>query len=58
MHYLDALLVKEIMKYFDLIAIHDCFGIRLCELHKVIDKINEYYSNKIGKDTYSINIIK
>ncbi len=58
MHYLDALLVKEIMKYFDLITIHDCFGIRLCELHKVMDKINEYYSSKIGKSTYNINIIK
>lgn len=58
MHYLDALLVKEIMEFFDIISIHDCFGIRLCELHLVMDKINKYYSEKIGEETYSIYIIK
>jgi hypothetical protein len=58
MHYLDAMLVKYVIEFFDIIAIHDCFGIRLCELHLVMDKINEYYSNKIGEETYSIYIIK
>lgn len=57
MHYLDAQLVKEILKFFEVITIHDCFGIRLCELHLVMDKINEYYSLKIGEDTYNPNII-
>ena len=47
MHYLDALLVKEIIEFFDIISIHDCFGIRLCELHLVMDKINKYYSKEI-----------
>jgi hypothetical protein len=58
MHYLDALLVKEILEFFDIISIHDCFGIRLCELHLVMDKINEYYSKKIGKETYGMYILK
>lgn len=58
MHYLDAKLVKKIFESFDIIAIHDCFGIRLCELHLVIDNINLYYSKIIGKNTYSIHIIK
>jgi hypothetical protein len=57
MHYLDANLVGYISSKFDIISIHDCFGIRLCELHLVMDKINEYYSNIIGKKTYSIHII-
>jgi hypothetical protein len=58
MHYLDALLVKEILEFFDIISIHDCFGIRLCELHLVMDKINEYYSKKVGKKTYGMYILK
>ena len=58
MHYLDALLVKEIMEFFDIISIHDCFGIRLCELHLVMDKVNEYYSKKIGKEKYGMYILK
>ena len=57
MHYLDAKLVKHVLKFFDIISIHDCFGIRLCELHLVMDKINEYYSKIIEKETYSIHII-
>jgi hypothetical protein len=58
MHYRDAELVKEILENFEVLAIHDCFGIRLNELHLVMDKINNYYSNKVGKKTYSIHIIK
>lgn len=57
MHYLDAELVKEILSKFEIIPIHDCFGIRLNELHLVIDIINKYYSIKIGKETYSIHIL-
>lgn len=57
MHYLDACLVKEILSEFEVITVHDCFGIRLCELHLVMDKLNAYYSEKIGKSTYSIHII-
>jgi hypothetical protein len=58
MHYLDATLIKHILEDLEIIPIHDCFGIRLCELHLLVDKINKYYSNKIGKDTYSIHVIK
>ncbi len=57
MHYLDAKLVKYILNDFEVITIHDCFGIRLCELHLVMDKINEYYSKKINYSTYSIHVI-
>lgn len=58
MHYQDALLVKKIIEVFDIISVHDCFGIRLSELHLVMDFINKYYSEKLGKKTYSIHIIK
>lgn len=57
MHYLDAELVKHLLEKFDILTIHDCFGIRLCELHLLIDAINLYYSKIIGKSTYSIHII-
>ena len=58
MHYRDSELVKHILENYDILPIHDCFGIRLCEVHKIIDKINYYYSNKIGKNIYNIFIIK
>lgn len=58
MHYLDAKLVKKVIENFDILPIHDCFGIRLSELHLVVDEINEYYSKIIGKKIYSIHIIK
>lgn len=58
MHYLDSLLVEELLNYFEVITVHDCFGIRLCEVHKVIDKINEYYSNRTGYNHYGLFIIK
>jgi hypothetical protein len=58
MHYLDALLVKYVIEFFDIIAIHDCFGIRLCQLHLVMDKINEYYSMEIGEEMYGMYILK
>lgn len=57
MHYLDAQLVKRLTSEFELITIHDCFGIRLCELHLVMDKVNKYYSEKVGKPAYSIHIL-
>jgi len=57
MHYLDSQLVKHVLNLYEVITIHDCFGIRLCELHLVMDEINSYYSKKIGFDTYSIHII-
>lgn len=58
MHYRDSELVKYVLKNFDILPIHDCFGIRLCELHLIIDLINKYYSNIICKDTYNIFILK
>ena len=57
MHYLDALLVKEILKNFEVLTVHDDFGIRLCELHLVMDEINKYYSKHVKKETYSIHVI-
>lgn len=58
MHYLDAQLVKEILKKIEIITIHDCFGVRLSELHILLDEINRYYSKIIGKNTYCIFIVK
>lgn len=57
MHYLDAELVKFLLRNFEVITIHDCFGIRLSELHLLMDKVNEYYSNKIGKKIYGLHIL-
>ena len=57
MHYRDAELVHHLLEKFELLTIHDCFGVRLSELHKLIDSINTYYSNHIGVETYSIHII-
>lgn len=58
MHYMDAKLVHEILNDFEIMSIHDCFGVRLSELHLIMDKINAYYSEIIKKKTYSIHIIK
>lgn len=58
MHYRDSEVVKIIMEKYEILPIHDCFGIRLFELHKVMDEINDYYSKIIGKKTYCIHIIK
>jgi hypothetical protein len=57
MHYLDSQLIKKILEKFEIIPIHDCFGIRLSEVHLVIDEINKYYSEHIKKETYCIHII-
>lgn len=57
MHFLDAELVRHILNKFEILSVHDCFGIRISELHLIIDEINKYYSSKINKDTYSIHII-
>lgn len=58
MHYRDAELVKNIIEKFEIIPIHDCFGVRLSEIHLIMDEINLYYSKKIGLKTYSIHVIK
>ena len=47
-----------IIESFDILPIHDCFEIRLFELHLVIDGINSYYSKIIGENTYNIQIIR
>lgn len=57
MHYLDAQLAHFLMKKFEIISIHDCFGIRLNELHLLMDEINEYYGKHVGFKTYSKHII-
>ena len=58
MHYLDARVVNRVLEKFEILPIHDCFGIRLSEVHLVMDLINEYYSEIVKKNTYSIHIIK
>jgi hypothetical protein len=58
MQYLDACLVKEVVKYFDVIVIHCNFHIRLRELHLVMIKINKYYSYIIRIKTYYKFILK
>lgn len=57
MHYLDAQLVKHLMDKYMLLTIHDCFGVRLCELHLLMDSVNAYYSNYVGVSTYSVHIL-
>lgn len=57
MHYLDSLLVKEMLNKLSIIPIHDCFGVRLCELHLLIDSINEYYSKKMNLTVYGLHVI-
>ena len=57
MHFLDAELVKHVLSKLDVVTVHDCFGVRLCELHLLMDEINDYYSQRIGEKTYSPFII-
>lgn len=56
MHFLDSQLVKTLISIIDIIPIHDCFGVRLCELHLLMDNGNRYYSKHVGRDTYSIHL--
>lgn len=58
LHYIDATLVREMLRSVNLITIHDCFGVRLCDLHILMDNINAYYSNHTKKNTYALFIIK
>ena len=57
LHFLDGSIVRDLLKNFELIVIHDCFGIRLNEVHLVMDELNKFYSKKIGEKTYSLYII-
>lgn len=57
MQNLDGELVQYLLKKIEIITIHDCFGVRLSELHLLMDEINSYYSNIIGIKTYCTNII-
>lgn len=57
MHSLDSDLLIYIISQLEVIGIHDCFGVRLCELHTLIDNVNKYYSNEIGADCYSIFVL-
>jgi hypothetical protein len=57
MHYLDALLVQHISKQIDVICIHDCFGVRLSELHVLMDITNKYYNTYTGIDSYGLHIL-
>jgi hypothetical protein len=57
MHYLDSSLIRHLLNKFEIIPIHDCIGMRLCEVHLIMDEINSYYSEKIKKDTYCKHVI-
>ena len=57
MHYLDSLLVKEILNNLDVITIHDCFGVRLCEIHVLFDLVNNYYKKYHKKESYGLHIL-
>lgn len=52
MHYLDGWLVRYIISTVEVIPIHDCFGVRLCELHIMMDAVNNHYSNVIQIQDY------
>ena len=58
-HYLDAKVVRYQIKEHDLLTVHDCYGVRLCEMHLLIDNINKYFSSviKLEYETYSPFII-
>lgn len=57
MHRLDSMLVKRLLEKYEILPIHDCFGIKLSEIHLIMDEINNYYSEVINKNTYSIHVI-
>jgi hypothetical protein len=57
MHYLDSLLVSHILSNLEVLTIHDCFGVRLCELHKLMDLINVYYNKHTKEKTYGLHLI-
>lgn len=57
MHYLDAKLMRHVIDKIDILPIHDCFGVRLCELHILMDEVNKYYSEKVGFETYGLHVI-
>lgn len=54
----DSKLVEKVLEKHEVLTVHDCFGVRLCELHLLMDTINDYYSKWIKKKTYNIFIIK
>jgi hypothetical protein len=58
MHNLDSNIIKKILEEIEIISIHDCIGVRLCDLHLVMDLLNKYYSEHIKKETYCIHIMK
>lgn len=58
LHYRDAELVRTILKDFDVLTIHDCFGVRLSQLHLLIDSVNKYYNNYFSAEYYSPFILK
>lgn len=45
------------MKDYDILLLHDRFGMELCKIHKFIDKINNYYNFRTGIDKYSTSFI-
>lgn len=57
MHFLDAKLMEYLITKMDIIPIHDCFGVRLNELHMLIDATNEYYKQYIPNKSYAPYIL-
>lgn len=54
--HLDSLLMKYMLERMDIMGIHDCFGVRLCELHNLIDNVNLYYGNN-DLNSYALFIL-
>jgi hypothetical protein len=56
MHYLDAKLVRFVLTEMEALTIHDSFGVRLGELHILIDKVNAYYG-EYTNESYNPNVL-
>jgi len=58
LHKIDALLVRYVLELLDVITIHDCFGVRIKDVAKLMDVVNTYYQKYTSNDNYSIFILK
>lgn len=57
MHYLDSKLIHELHLNNNIISIHDCIGMNITSVHKIMDQYNNYYCLRIGKKIYGTHII-
>lgn len=56
-HALDAALVRYILQYQNIYTIHDCFGVDISGLHILYQNINNYFSNRVDKTSFSLFIL-